>query len=65
MKGIFGKPPLGQLSVVVTIDKQSDILDQGMQPSGEATRSSCEAFEVMAQICVDRFHGVGLLLVWA
>ena len=65
MKGVLGKLAFRQLPVVVAIDEQTQVFDQGMEPSGKATRFSGEAFEVMAQVGIHRFHGVSLLLVWA
>ena len=65
MKGVFGETTFRQLSVVVTIDKELDVFHQSLDTSREATRLPCQPFEIMPQVGIDRFHGIGFLLVGA
>lgn len=63
MKGVFGKASFCQLPVVVAINKELQVLDQGLQSSSETTRLASQSFEIMPEIRVDGFDGIGLLFV--
>jgi hypothetical protein len=65
MKGVLRIEAFHELAMVVTIDKEFDMSGEGLQASRETSRSASQAFEVMTQIRIDRFHGVGLLLIGA
>ena len=54
-----------QLALVVAVDEELNILCQGLDSAGEATRSTSEALEVMTKVCIDSFHRTGFLFIGA
>lgn len=63
MEGIFREAAFCQLSVVVTIHKELHVFSQGLHSSRKTSGPACQAFQIMSQICIDRFNGVGFLLI--
>jgi len=49
--------------MVVTVNKELDVLDQGLQPSSNAPRLAYQLFEVMSQVSVDSFHRKSSMLI--
>jgi hypothetical protein len=49
--------------VVITVDEQLKIFRQGLHSSGEASRFASQTFQVMTEIGIDCFHGIGLLFI--
>lgn len=65
MKGVFWKKPFSELAMVVTIDEKLNVSGEGLHASGEASGFASQTFQVMAQIRIDGFDGVGLLFIGA
>ncbi len=63
MKGVYRELTFCQLTVVIAINEEPQILDQGLHASGKATRFSSQAFQIVPQVRIDCFHRIGLLLV--
>ena len=63
MKGIFRELTFCQLSLVVTVDEQTKVFNQGLQPSRKTTRAASQALEVMSQVRIDSFHSISFLFV--
>ena len=49
--------------MVVTIDKELQVSDQSVHLSGKAPGLASQAFQVMPQIGIHRFHRIGFLFV--
>jgi hypothetical protein len=66
VKGVvFRKPSFSQLSLIVAIRKQLDVLRSRAQPAREPSGLTGQKFEVMTQICIHRFPLIGFLLIRA
>jgi hypothetical protein len=65
VKGVFWKKAFSELSMVVTIDEKLNVSGEGLHASGEASGFASQTFQVMAQICIHGFDGVGLLFIGA
>jgi hypothetical protein len=63
VEGVFWIGTFGQLPVVVTIDKQLNVSSQGTHSPRKASGLARQTFEIMTQIGIDGFDGVGFLLV--
>jgi len=48
VKGVFGKETFSQLSVVIAVDEELDVLCQGLHSASETARFASQAFEIMA-----------------
>ena len=48
MKGVFWKKAFCELTMVVTIDKELNVLDQRLHSSGEASGFASQTFQIMA-----------------
>ena len=49
--------------MVVTVDEQLKVFRQGLHSSGETSRFASQSFQVVAEIGIDCFHGIGLLFI--
>ncbi len=48
MKGVFWKQLFCELSVIIAIGKELDVLCESLHSSGKASRFASQAFEIMA-----------------
>ena len=55
--------PFGKLSLVVTIHKEFQVTHERSHPPRETSRLASQAFQVMTQISIDRFHRIGFQFV--
>jgi len=62
VKGVLREQAFDELSMVVTIDKELHVSDQGLHFSRKTSGLACQAFPIMLQIGIDRFDGVGSCL---
>ena len=65
MKGVFWKKVFSQLSVVVTINEELNVSGERLHASREAPGFASQTFQIMTQISIDGFHGIGFLFVGA
>lgn len=65
MKGVFWKKAFSELSMVVTIDEKLNVSGEGLHAAGEASGLASQTFQVMSQIRIHGFDGVGFLFIGA
>ena len=65
MKGVLWEEAFSELAMVVAINEELNVFRQGLHSSRETSRSASQTFEIMAKICIDRFHRIGFLFVGA